>query len=811
MTYLQQQQQPPPLPPHALATQHKKHLNQQQYQQQDHHVKAPALQHHQQQRHSKGAETTYPHALQKRAIDDTQEKTSNHSSGHHLGHPGTGSRISSPHSPRDQTIDEELTTTLLSQAKGVAPTHDQFCLPGIKVPLDGAHHIDKEDHSDYGDDSCHDDEDDSEHSEDVVDENGDDDEISEMDDSESDYVSDDGLVETEQLIPAPSGFGTVSPDQNNSDSAQRDQQELLRQLTIAASAWSSSDSNGAAHNSSADAKADLSDYRRSAPSNVSGHEHRVVVQEAPLDETSQIHSQHTTPIFADGISHGTTPLTTSPDTGVSEQEHGLQPSAVTPNLRDVRMVQYVDEEESDDYEEESDDEGSEYDDGEDEDDYSYSEDDGEDEDEDESPTEYHHGAREDPQARAATKGRSSQSGHYSRSGYPHYRPPKLDFLRKRDIAKQVVRRSSLTAMFGEVSQPETEQRVPTARPSAGTAFGQYQRHSGTTVRRPALSSVWMEAAPTKVTLPPSDANKRKPNSSSDTQAQTAIAPCASMISDQDRPVIVGPASVISDASQRPRRTDSGVGVKLSPNQRSGPATSDSNSELQSSRFVVTKLSNESTSHHPSAAETSTTASIVIESARRLRIKSEGDSPEQGSLRFSSSVGCNSQAGGSSGSASGSKSLQVRKPLKSSISCHTFPRAAGKRLGQKHVSWHHSLFPTEHVLRVKPSLPSLSSVAAESAEAKLSQLPSVPVMARDNVMAFHQSIRSLRTLSRTEIARMSYKQQGRQELTSPMPISKSVHDSIPWWSPTRWFKGSVEIDKRHWKVTYRGRTGCTAIN
>ncbi|KAG0287857.1 hypothetical protein BGZ98_004455 [Dissophora globulifera] len=120
------------------------------------------------------------------------------------------------------------------------------------------------------------------------------------------------------------------------------------------------------------------------------------------------------------------------------------------------------------------------------------------------------------------------------------------------------------------------------------------------------------------------------------------------------------------------------------------------------------------------------------------------------------------------------------------------------MGQKHVSWHHSLFPTEHVLRVKPSLPSLSSIAAESAEATLSQLPSVPVMARDNVAAFHQSIRSLRTLSRIEIAKMSYKQQGRQALASPAPIPKSPSDLLPWWSPSRWIKGTVEVDKRHWK-------------
>ncbi|KAF9081356.1 hypothetical protein BGX29_004569, partial [Mortierella sp. GBA35] len=251
------------------------------------------------------------------------------------------------------------------------------------------------------------------------------------------------------------------------------------------------------------------------------------------------------------------------------------------------------------------------------------------------------------------------------------------------------------------------------------------------------------------------------------------------------------AAVLSQEPNRPRRTDSGVEVKLSPHQYrgSGSGSSDSRSsnERQSTRWSHISMAESSSSLQSSTGQgTSQTPTINIVHAKRPRMKSEGDAPDADGLAPVSPHGATDT------------SQIVKQPLKSSISCHTFPRAAGKRVGRKHVSWHHSLFPTERVLRVKPSLPSLSNVAVESAKATLSQLPSIPVMARDNVKDFHQSIRSLRTLSRIEITKMSYKQQGRQELTSTVPISKSAHDATSWWNLSRWLKGSAVVDKRHWK-------------
>ncbi|KAG0322155.1 hypothetical protein BG000_003009 [Podila horticola] len=411
----------------------------------------------------------------------------------------------------------------------------------------------------------------------------------------------------------------------------------------------------------------------------------------------------------------------------------------------IEIQKEIDEEEE---EEDMDDEDSE-----DEDEYSCSEDDEEeeDEDDDESLDDYHYGARQDP--------RSRSKGHYSsRPNYGHFRPARLDenLLQKRAITKQVVRRSSLTALFGE-AQFQPDQTVRSATVTPGATFGQQPR-------RPALSGVWPE--PSVHSL--------------DNDVKTSA-----LLAGRTGSALGAPELLKRETSEsnRPRRTDSGVEVKISPSLRfNSPASSEASDQRRSSPGPVEQVS----VHSSSSSSRQSTPPQQEAAVRRLRIKSESDIPESSvaahSLSEDPTVG----------------TCPVRPLLRSSISANTFPRVASKRAGVKHVRWHHSLFPTERVLRVKPSLPSLSTVAAESAEATLSQLPPVPVMARDNVKDFHQSIRSLRTLSRIEITRMSYKQQGRQELTSPVPISKSVNDSIPWWNPSRWLKGPVSVDKRHWK-------------
>ncbi|KAG0085946.1 hypothetical protein BGZ93_000362 [Podila epicladia] len=408
----------------------------------------------------------------------------------------------------------------------------------------------------------------------------------------------------------------------------------------------------------------------------------------------------------------------------------------------LEIQQEIDEEEE---EEDMDDEDSE-----DEDDYSCSEDDDEEEDEeDDESDEYHYGARQDP--------RSRPKGHYSsRPNYGHFRPARLDenLLQKRAITKQVVRRSSLTALLGE-AQFQPNQTVQSAMTPVAT-FGQQPR-------RLALSGLWPE--PSVHAL--------------DNDVKTSA-----LLAGRPGSALGAPESLKQEASEsnRPRRTDSGVVVKNSPLRFNSPASSEVLDQRRSSPGSVEQVS----VHSSSSNSRQSTPPQQDAAVRRLRITSEGDIHERSvvarSLSEDPKVGA----------------CPTRPPLKSSISANTFPRTANKRAGVKHVRWHHSLFPTERVLRVKPSLPSLSTVAAESAEAILSQLPPIPVMARDNVKVYHQSIRSLRTLSRIEITKMSYKQQGRQELTSPVPISKSVNDSVPWWNPSRWLKGPVSVDKRHWK-------------
>ncbi|KAG0352971.1 hypothetical protein BG005_007678, partial [Podila minutissima] len=407
----------------------------------------------------------------------------------------------------------------------------------------------------------------------------------------------------------------------------------------------------------------------------------------------------------------------------------------------VEIQQEIDEEEE---EEDMDDEDSE-----DEEDYSCSEDDDEEDEEDDESDEYHCGAIQDP--------RSRPKGHYSsRSNYGHFRPARLDenLLQKRAITKQVVRRSSLTALLGE-AQFQPNKTVKSATTPVAT-FGQQPR-------RLALSGLWPEPSVHAV------------HNDVKTSALLAAKPGSAL---------GAPEFLKQEASEsnRPRRTDSGVVVKNSPLRFNSPASSEVSDQRRSSPGSVEHVS----VHSSSSSSRQSTPPQQEAAVCRLRIMSEGDISEPAvaahSLSEDPKVG----------------TCSTRPTLKPSISANTFPRAASKRAGVKHVRWHHSLFPTERVLRVKPSLPSLSTVAAESAEAILSQLPQVPVMARDNVKVFHQSIRSLRTLSRIEITKMSYKQQGRQELTSPVPISKSVNDSVSWWNPSRWLKGPVSVDKRHWK-------------
>ncbi|KAF9273568.1 hypothetical protein BGZ68_001393 [Mortierella alpina] len=323
---------------------------------------------------------------------------------------------------------------------------------------------------------------------------------------------------------------------------------------------------------------------------------------------------------------------------------------------------------------------------------------------------------------------------------------------------------------------------------------------GARARRPALSNVWPDGG--------SAQNLSQFSGSEHRAAMPDVKlPSDNLIPGQHHQILESDSALNAQEPNRPRRTDSGVEVKLSPHlQRASANGNNSSEDRKIHRFTVSVVNNK----HPSALPdtipkvASPGPSVATTPTHHPKMKSDGDISERGQLLTASSSLTRPIIDGtqSVGVSSGSGSSQTARPnLKSSISCHTLPRAAGKRVGRKHVSWHHSLFPTERVLRVKPSLPSLSTVAAESAKATLSQLPSIPAMARDNVKDFHQSIRSLRALSRDEITKMSYKQQGRQELMSPIPISKSAVDSIPWWSPSRWLKNSAIVDKRHWKTPF----------
>ncbi|KAG0005387.1 hypothetical protein BGZ80_005456 [Entomortierella chlamydospora] len=688
-------------------------------------------------------------------------------------HPGASARTSTPHSSRDQTRKEEP-TSMQSHMNSVR--HDQHLSSEAKLSRaqsidDKAEDDDEEDSED--DEDYYDDEDNSEYS---------DESESEDVDSNDDYESDSDQTETEQQ---PHNFNrtrsnevhrnATSPSQDTTNNnSQQVQPERVRQLTAVSGAKGMNGSGGVSCNSSADKSVEGDSHvgPTSPRTHDTKHEHLLKGQEMP-----SLHS----------------PTAKTPER--TFQNLNEPKSAQALHAAKAPMTRHVEEEEDDEEDEDEDEEdyddddecSEEYD--EDEEDYSYSEDDDEEHDEDESLTEYHYDGRDGPRTKAPAR-----SGQHPHSVYYHQRPTKLDvhFLQKRAITKQVVRRSSLTALLGEVSQPEIESKDFTVRPS-GAQFGQYQRHNVAVNRRPALPGVWSETAPSKNALVASNRGGVVPradhNRSIYTHANTNLNATAATLADQHRRSPLGQPAVplaktqVLQEPHRPRRTDSGVEVRVyssSEYKRSSQSTDNVTAEKPSSpqRDLTAKSS-------PNTEEGS---------LKRHGVKSEGDNFDQDST----SVVPTSKNSECSSSANGPNTLQVSKPLKSSISCHTFPRAVGKRAGQKHVSWHHSLFPVERVLHVKPSLPSLSCVAVESANATLSQLPSVPVMTKDKVEAFHQSIRSLRTLSRIEIAKMSYKQQGRLELTSPVPISKSASDPIPWWSPARWLKGPVVIDKRHWK-------------
>ncbi|KAF9091686.1 hypothetical protein BGX27_001988 [Mortierella sp. AM989] len=790
MTYLQQQQQqqPPPLPPQALSNQQQL-KSQRMYQQKQQHYhnqiqqlqgRPPAAQeNHKYQLENTG--TMHYQSAQNHEAPDMQQ-----TSVYQAIHPGAHARISTPHSLRDQTREEEP-TAMPSHMKDLVK-HDQAISTRAKQ-LRAQSIQDEEEDDDSNDDDDYYDDENSEYSDDAIDDS----EIEDVD-SISEYESDSDQTETGQPLHDHSRTRSSEVHRNTMSSnkatvngeSQYVQQVSVRQPTTDIGARGMDGSNGALHHS-------------------------------PADKLSEA-DNHTSPVSPRTCDNGRghplagQELLTSlpPKDSTSSQAH---------QLTKARMVPYVDEEDEDEdedeededeeYEEDYDEVSEEYDEDEEEeeDDFSYSDEDGEEDDEEEnSLTEYD--AREDPR-RVSGKSRAGQSGQHPHSVFYHYRPPRLDvnYLQKRAITKQVVRRSSLTALLGEVSQPEIESRNFTVR-SSGGQLGHYQRHSTMANRRPTLTGIWPEPVPSNRALAAPNASEIRPRISQDTVTDAQVKPMPNSTSialaDQHRrSVLENTAAILTKAQvlqepHRPRRTDSGIEVKLSPHQHRGSGSSDSSSEDKRPHQLAGNPTIESiTASSPQRQSTVESSSSPLTAPGSLscsRNKSEGDNPSQAP----SSAGLIVNNSERSSSANGPNVPQVPKPLKSSISCHTFPRAAGKRVGQKHVSWHHSLFPVERVLRVKPSLPSLSCVAIESANATLSQLPSIPVMTKDKVESFHQSIRSLRTLSRIEIAKMSYKQQGRQELTSQVPISKSPHDPMPWWNPARWLKGPVVIDKRHWK-------------
>ncbi|KAF9914299.1 hypothetical protein BX616_008583 [Lobosporangium transversale] len=800
MTYLQQQQQqPPPLPPFALPSQqfsqHQLHQQrmyqhkQQLHHQSQHQNRFQQLQQNQQQR-VKRMDAVYPHVRQESAA-----KVAEYSLVHHLNYPAAmKATVSSLQSSKDQTR-EELTTAMQSHMENQPKLSQNLPPESIQPSIQSnTHHaasgkdVEESDNEDYYYDDGEDDgEDDSEFSDDEdvdEDEYGDHDNVAHHNNNSNHKKPEHPI---RQMNP-----DTITTDRNISNgSAQMVQQELTRQMTMAAGAWKKNGIDEAKHSLPSKSSKGINHLNRSPPSTRNN--------EASIK----------------GASIGTSAAT--PGLGTERNNESR-----LPHLSKAQMMPYVgnedeDEDEDEDQDEDEDDDGYDDEDSEDYDpeedeDYSYSEDEGDEEDEEDEdgpPTAYQYSTRDGPRATTGIKSRTAQTGHYSRAPYNHYRPPRLDenYLKKRAITKHVVRRSSLTALLGEATQSESDLGDRTIHPSM-SLLGQHHRQSGHNNRRPALSDVWIQHDHDQMIMPSSGAANMGSTVTADNRRDRQIQLVTSPLVNEHRRSMMDRATTITSGAlssnttlqdpHRPRRTDSGVEVKLSPQEHRGSGGIDSGSDDRQSRQLqdkaMTDPSSLSSTGHSSVIVSSSTSSFVDASACQSRIKLEDNSLGRESPSPGSSTGTHVNPTGSSSSASGSNALQCTKPLKSSISCHTFPRAVGK----KHVSWHHSLFPTEHVLRVKPSLPSLSSVAVESANAILSQLPSIPVMTRDRVEGFHQSIRSLRTLSRIEITKMSYKQQGRQELTSSVPISKSAYDSLPWWNLSRWFRGSVTIDKRHWK-------------
>ncbi|KAF9429155.1 hypothetical protein BGZ76_001729 [Entomortierella beljakovae] len=837
LQYQQQQQQPPPLPPQVLASQYQSNNKQQSRQL----ARSPAVP-HKQRYHQEKLDKTH-RRLPNNGTPTPQLQP--YMTQGDVAHATTRIGTRTPHSSRDQTKEDEPTTVQKSHMERLVK-HDQALNSDLnhlraqnnqdteKGGRDGSSNEDDDDYEeeeDDDDDEEYDEDDDSVYSDEVID-----DSENEDLDSYSEYESDSEHTEVErpqnnpQIIHPNERQNSTAPHRPNiNNDSQRSRHEIAQQPVIVSGPKIMNGCNGVLYHSSADNNYDVVNGSGNNKNNINSKERNHI-------DSSPIHIAHELmPVKQEASSSLTSPpqrvsLGFEPSplskeiAGLSLRESKPVAKAHDPDAK-ARMALHVDEDEEDgeEYDDDYDDEGSEYDEDEDEDeDYSYSEDEGEDE---ESVSEYQYSGEDGgSKARTLAKTKNSHAGQHPHSGY-HYRP-RLDanYLQKMAITKQVVRRSSLTALLGVVTQPEVTHKNYTIH-STGSPLGQnhhhhHQRHHNATNRRPMLSGIWTDTDPSKQVLPAqnpvvgdmaskvnrtNDHVRATPESMNVTSEGQQQQQQKLQLRQQQHPTLLAQPAInfvrneISQEPHRPRRTDSGVEVKLSPRQSRESCSDSSSEEKKLHRFAVAhsiiESGNTLSPKLPPAVESNSTPCTAIGPHPRVRAKSEGDVPGQ-STSLNGVTLNNSEC--SSTVVESSIVPVTRPPLKSSISCHTFPRAAGKRTGQKHVSWHHSLFPVERVLHVKPSVPSISTVSVESASATLSQLPTIPVMTRDKVESFHQSIRSLRTLSRIEIAKMSYKQQGRQELTSTVPISKSPQDSIPWWNPTHWLKGTVHIDKRHWK-------------
>ncbi|KAF9280695.1 hypothetical protein BGZ88_012040 [Linnemannia elongata] len=619
------------------------------------------------------------------------------SSAHQLVHPTDDPKITvAPRSPRDQTREQEL--ILPKVDKGQQPMHDSLYSPEAPLHLlrakpahnntptassDNGDDLDKKGRSHGGhfrnsgedeEDDEEEDDDDSEYDEDSMD----DEDESELDDSDidDDDYSDSGNDHTDtessthmssarddprrgtpissETTLSHSATYNTNANTNNSNavpltttpdlpskgvhpiSAQRAQQEVVKQLTLAAGAWNinpdssnvqepyRAEYSSTGSNTSSNSNNDRSISSTNATTHVrdNGMDERALMVETirPRDERPLSSTTRRSPSRGHASALPPLPSTDTPTTRMShrqQQQHlqqqnrqripdqsttssrssasgSLSSPGNTSQVAKARMLPYVE----DDAEDEDDYSGEDEDEDEDEDDYSYSEDEDEEDEEDEedgdSSSEYHYGAKEDP-ANRTNKPRAPPPGQYNRSMYSHYRPPRLDenYLRKRAITKQVVRRSSLTALLGEVSQPAPapltlQAKNFTIHPT-GSPLGQQVHQSAQVARRPGLTDVW--PAPGPFTEPPStqhqeEHNGLKPYSGSSDSGRTTSTASGlrpgSNLSEQNRRLMLGPnaaAAVLSQEPNRPRRTDSGVEVKSSQHQHrsSGSGSSDSRS------------------------------------------------------------------------------------------------------------------------------------------------------------------------------------------------------------------------------------------